>query len=227
MSAQQCLLETTSPRQTPELNQVFPFTIDSVTYSLPGLMTIRGLIMHGTIYAMPESGNPGNYARYSSRTRSPTIRVGFDELGSGDVRENRKGLLLHECIHAMQDNRAATWMRVDTAEAAAFTGQCLFHRACGRTQQRELSGLVAAAWDVADRILQSSSRSVGLNDIQDLLSEIRAHPTYADQFSITGRYDGIQRPPQQPSPPPRGGCSVSTFSSSSWGAQRLSRIIGL
>ncbi len=226
MSAQQCLLETTNIQQTPELNQVFPFTIVPVTYSLAGLTTIRGLMQQGIIYAMHDPRNSGNFATYSSTTRSPTLRVGFDEFGSDpDTRENRKGLLLHECIHAMQDNLAATRMRVDTAEAAAYTAQCLFHRACGRTQG-ELSGLVAAAWDATDRILQpSSSRSVAESDIQGLLNAIRTHPTYVNEFDVTGRYDGIQRPPQ---PPPRpSGCNASAFRSLSGATQLVRMILGL
>ena len=71
MSAQQCLIETTDPERTPELTQVFPFTIDPVTYSMAGLMTIRRLIMQGTVYAMREDRvDPGDYALYSSRGAS-------------------------------------------------------------------------------------------------------------------------------------------------------------
>lgn len=223
MSAQQCLLATTDPRQTPELNQVFPFTIVPVTYTLPGLTTIRSLIMQGTIYAMQDR-HSGEFATYSSRTRSPTIRVGFSDFGTdSDTRESRKGLLLHECIHALQDNRAATWMRVDTAEAAAYTAQCLFHRACGRTRG-ELSGIVAAAWDAADRIQRSSGRTVAESDIPGLLSAIRVHATYANEYDRTGRYDGIERPPQ-PQPRESGGCSVSALGSDS--GVRLLRILGM
>ena len=59
MPAQQCLLETTDLEHTPELNQVFPFTIVPVTYSLPGLTTIRGLIQQGRIFAMRDPMNSG------------------------------------------------------------------------------------------------------------------------------------------------------------------------
>ncbi len=226
MSAQQCLLATIDIAQTPELNQVFPFTIVPVTYTLAGLSTIRGLVQRGIIYAMHDPRNSGDFATYSSMTRSPTLRVGFNDFGSGpDARESRKGLLLHECIHAMQDNLAATRMRVDTAEAAAYTAQCLFHRACGRTQG-ELSHFVAAAWDATDLILQpSSNRSVAESDIQGLLNTIRIHPTYVNEFDVTGRYDGIHRP----APPPQrsSGCNASSIRSRSGLGQLVRQVLGL
>lgn len=231
MTAQQCLIETTNPDLTPELRQVFPFTIDPVTYTLAGLRTIRGLIMQGIVYAMRENrADPGDYALYSSRGSSrgssPTIRVGFDELGTGRVKESRKALLLHECIHIMQDNRGATWMRVDTAEAAAYTAQCLFHRACG-TGQGELSGPVAAAWSAAELIRsREDSRTVTESEIAGLLSEIRGHPTYAEDYNRTGRFDGIYRPPQPPPQTRSRGCSVSAFPSRSVPSQVL-RLIGM
>lgn len=230
MSAQQCLIETTDPERTPELTQVFPFTIEPVTYTMGGLMTIRRLIMQGTVYAMRENrADPGDYALYSSRgnmpSSSPTIRIGFDELGTGQARESRKALLLHECIHVMQDNRGATWMRVDTAEAAAYTAQCLFHRACG-TVQGDLSGPVAAAWDAAELIQSRDNRTVTESEITGLLSEIRGHPTYTEDYSRTGRYDGIYRPPQPPPQQRSSGCSVSAFPSRSVPSQML-RLIGM
>ena len=156
------------------------------------MRTIRSLITQGIIYAMRDPNNSGEYATYASRQPQPTMRVGFDDFGSDpDIREGRKGLLLHECIHAMQDNRNALWMRVDTAEAAAYTAQCLFHRACGRTQ-RELTGLVASAWEATERILQSRQRSVAENDIPRLMTAIRVHQQYANEFDRTGRYNGVE-----------------------------------
>jgi len=150
------------------------------------------------------------------------MRVGFDDFGSDpDIREGRKGLLLHECIHAMQDNRNALWMRVDTAEAAAYTAQCLFHRACGRTQG-ELTGLVSSAWEATERILRSRQRSVAENDIPHLMTAIRTHHTYASEFDRTGRYDGIERPRRERNNV-SGGCSVSAFDTGA-GAQ-LARIL--
>lgn len=142
--------------------------------------------MQGIVYAMREErADPGDYAQYFSLGSSPTIRVGFDELGTGRAMESRKALLLHECIHVMQDNRGATWMRVDTAEAAAYTAQCLFHRACG-TGRGDLSGLVAAAWD-ATKLIRSrqDSRTVTESEITGLLSEIRRLPAYAGNYSRT------------------------------------------
>ena len=228
MTAQQCLIETANPDQTPELRDVFDFTITPVTYSLRGFQTIRRLIMQGTIFAMREPRITGEFAEYNSRSRTPTIRIGFDILGTDpDERESKKGLLLHECIHAMQDNRGATWMRVDLAEAAAYTAQCLFHRACGR-DRIELDPLVEAAWDVTDVILGSSSRVAGEGDLAGLLAEIRRHPSYASTQGITGRYDGIERPEQ----PPRrqsggcGGCAVSALSSRS-GAAHIFNLLSM
>ena len=153
MSAQQCLLTVTDPRRTPELNRVFPFTLASVTYTLVGLRTIRNLIMQGLVYAM-EDRSLGDYASYRSRgTSGPTVmRIGFSEFGNdAAVRQERKGTILHECIHAMQDNAAATWMRVDTAEAAAYTAQFLFLRACGRPRGVR-SGIRFWGWAAAERI---------------------------------------------------------------------------
>jgi hypothetical protein len=188
------------------------------------------LIMQGIVFAMREDrAGPGDYALYSSRgaleSSSRTIRIGFDELGTGRTMESRKALLLHECIHVMQDNRGATWMRVDTAEAAAYTAQCLFHRACG-TGQAELSGPVAAAWDAAELIQSRSSRTVTEGEITGLLTAIRSHPTYNQDQARTGRYDGIWRPEQPPPQPRSQGCSVSAFPSRSVPSQLL-RLIGM
>ncbi len=245
MSIHECLYEITDPDETTELNQVFPFQVGSLRYTLNGLSTINRLIRIGTrrrnygIGAWSDTMQGDLFARYTQPTgfdpttglpRRPEIVAGFNSFG-GNVRtaESRRGLLLHECIHAMQDNLGSLTMRVDTAEAAAYIAQCLFHRA--RARGVGLDSDEAAAWDATEQIRNPGSDRTATN-IDSLLSAIRNDPLYRNEYRVTGRYNGIPRPeqprPEQPRSQPSRGCtcSASGFSNRS-GLTRLSRILGM
>ena len=192
MSAQSCLLEATSTDHTPELTQVFPFRLAPVTYSRWGIRNINDLAGQGRIFAMPDD-SLGNNACYNTFTQ--TMYIGFSAFSADiTVRREQKAVLIHECIHAMQDHGAFRRMRVGTAEAAAFIGQHLYLLACGSPRPTG-DELLARAWDVARQLtdLRRRGRCASLQEsqVQPLLQAIRGNRLYTRSFDTTGRYNGI------------------------------------
>ena len=83
-------------------------------------------------------------------------------------------MIVHECIHAIQDNVRAVWMTVATAEAAAYIGEMLFcYNRVAAPSPNAVDGVLFEAYLAAQRINQSADRNLRYDQIEDLLNAIR------------------------------------------------------
>lgn len=192
MSAYHCVLETL---EDSGLNQVVPFTVSDFTYTRDRFAEIRRLMLDRPDVFYPRFSQElvragvGAYNSHNSAMYLP-----FDEFTRNDLTNIvMKSLIVHECIHAIQDKCRATWMTVETAESAAYIGQLLFRFGRVNPPGTGSGTILHEAHLAAERIRNATNRNLRWDEIGDLRQAVRGE---YDNPDATGVYDGITVPPR-------------------------------
>lgn len=126
-------------------------------------------------------------------------------LGSGNPRyAHAQGLIIHECCHAILDERKQPKVSVGTSECLGYISQMMYLRvhsgrdfgAIGTADAGPAFGLqaaLAAALAVADEWL-AGRQSTNIQNVA-LWSAVRALPRYSSRYLNIEKFDGIGRRP--------------------------------
>lgn len=155
------------------------------------LAAVANRILDGTIDVFVDSALKSHEAEYDPVT--DILHLGFRHANS----RTRKGLIVHEAVHAALDMRAATGMIVAESESLAYVVQSYYVREHTLDPGAERLGnpdlrkdrVYELAWDMAAKLSkgqQPESIEWGALD-----HAVRRHPTYKRTAGNKALFDGI------------------------------------
>lgn len=124
-----------------------------------------------------------------------TLNLGF--LSAGGVDE--QSLITHELVHAIMDDRAASWITRRKSEAFAYTVQCIFAEAKGMTLYSPVGSEMqvppsdvkfVVGESIAMKVLSGKS-TVSSADQKAMTEAIKNDPHYSS-YSGSPSYNGIK-----------------------------------
>lgn len=112
-------------------------------------------------------------------------------------RMSQRALIVHEAIHAACDRANFNHMLINTSEAAAYIGQCIYMivKQAGNHDERlghdnpNRDRVFELAWNCARTIVANGQPSH--TDIEQLRSAILQHPYYSRNGTQNAGYNGI------------------------------------
>lgn len=149
-------------------------------------------VLDGDIHVVVDPSKRSDEAEYNSG--SDSFMLGFRRASS----RTRKALIVHEAVHAVLDNRAASGMSIAQSESLAYVVQCYCVRAHmpdPDSDKRLYSNnplkdrVYELAWDMAGRLIKGNQPT----PLEWLAIDhaVRRHPTYKKAASDIADFDGI------------------------------------
>jgi hypothetical protein len=155
------------------------------------LAAVANRVIDREIGVVRDSSIGAGSAEYDSG--SNTFHLGF----ASATTDTRKGLIVHEAVHAALDMQSAASMIVAESESLAYVVQCYYVRELTRdpvanrlTSSNPLKDKVyEIAWEMAATL--SKGTQPGSIYWNALDSAIRRHPTYRSSSARNAGYNGI------------------------------------
>mgnify|MGYP001557670159 CR=1 FL=1 len=161
-----------------------------VTITPTMIREIRDLTRAGQIDVehVPGQSTPAIYNSNENK-----FYLNFSRTG----RMSQRALIIHEAIHAACDRANFDHMLINTSEAAAYIGQCVYMIVKENAGQGERLGhedptrdrVFELAWGCARTIASGGQPSH--SDIEQLRSAILQHPYYSQNGTQNAGYNGI------------------------------------
>lgn len=165
------------------------FSIGGYTIGPFSLMSVGVYVSQGKIGVDYRQSLKGE-AEYDSTTN--TFHVGFT-TATGKV---RRGLIIHEAVHAALDAEGAKNIKRQDSEAMAYIAQCQFVRALTNKSGERLysdepdrDAVFEVGWALAKKIADGGS--LNGTDIQKMRDAVARHPFYKDNATQKAGFDGI------------------------------------
>lgn len=140
---------------------------------------------------------PNASARYSHSVGPNQVNLLDVSVDTSSVEGiEARGLVVHECTHALQDYHRRSLNAID-AECAAYIAQAMYWHIANRGVFPADAGakhllLFAAAWNIAHRILTTpDAYDATPEEIQNLKTQILSIDIYRAQETQTQSYDGL------------------------------------
>lgn len=159
------------------------------------LWGIRDMVHSNQIHVrhLPGLGSDAQYDSANDSNTPNSFLLKHSQAGG----YMRRAMIVHEAIHAACDHANFGHMHVDTSEAAAYIGQCLFVRIKRPpTVTDRLSHSVPirdrvfeTAWICAEAILAGGQPTQA--QIEDVRTAVRNHPWYSSTGDTAAGYNGI------------------------------------
>lgn len=156
------------------------------------LAAVANRVIDGDIRVVVDSSLNSDEAEYDSGT--DTLHLGFDRARA----RTKKGLIVHEAVHAALDMRAVSGMSIAESESMAYVVQCYYVREHMRDpdsgdrltdSNARKDKVYEIAWGMAEK-LGEGKQPTSL-EWSALDSAVRRHPKYRRIAADPASFDGV------------------------------------